>query len=119
LAIGPGFYAEYVAPLFALPPIADITVQGAQNSFARAGNFVWSMLSIFARACGRSRTRRIKSAFYDEVSTSFIAIFYVLFCFPQRCQQPCDFGIALRNHPPKFVLFGVVCSFGHLLSLAF
>jgi hypothetical protein len=44
-----GFYVEYVAPLSALPLIADITVQAAQNSFARAGvTFVWSMLSIFA-----------------------------------------------------------------------
>jgi len=77
------------------------------------------MLSIFARVCGRSRTCPIESAFYDEVSTSFIVIFYILFCFPQHCPQPCDFGIPLRNRLPKFVPFGVICLFGHLLSLAF
>jgi hypothetical protein len=81
--------------------------------------FVRSMQSIVARACGRSRTRRIESASYDEVSTSFIVIFYILFCFPQHCPEPCDFGIALRNRPLKFLPFGVVCLFGHLLSLAF
>jgi hypothetical protein len=45
--------------------------------------------------------RRVESTFYDEVSASFLIIFHIFFCFPQRGPQPRDFGFAPPNYPPR------------------